>query len=230
MEQYNIMKVSDNEQALKWVLNDCGIPKHAVSIGGPSEQSICLEKTDSMYTVYMIERGKRFEESRHESEREAHLKVLYHIAPTKEAYTEMRNLYERRIRLQNAKKKRAFIQTYYGSKHGPTGLVAASRLPVVAAAAINIGDTVRIRTKVNNGLRDQIQVFEGQVVCKKTTGPDQTITIRRNSHGVTFEKAFAITSPKIDSIETIGKGKTGRTKHFKVYGKTGKVAKYKKKV
>lgn len=228
MEQYNATKYSNNEQALVLVLNDCGIPKHSLSIGGPSEQSVCLEKNGSIYTVYMVERGKRFEETIHESEHEAHLKVLYHLSPSNEAYAEMCKLYERRIRYQTLKKNRSVIQSYYGSKYISPKIVAASKTPAISA--IKLGDTVRVRTKVNKGFPDRIKVFEGQVIGKKNTGVEQTITIRPSAHGVACEKAFVIKSPQIDSIETISTVKAGYARPLKRNRKSRNLARYKKKV
>lgn len=229
MERYSKMKISNKEQALKWVLDYCQIPKHAFSIGEPAEQSVCLEKNGRMHTVYMVERGKRFEESQHESEREAHLKMIYHLAPSKADYTEMCNLYERRILVQQAKKGGAFVGAHSNHSYSPPGLVAASKLSK-AGAAISVGDTVRIRTKIKRGSRDHIQVIEGLVVGKKYAGQNQTITIRRVFQGVVREKDFVVGSPEIASIETIVNEKNRRIRHCKEVGKVSKPVAVKKKM
>lgn len=50
------------------------------------------------------------------------------------------------------------------------------------------GDTVRISLRVKEGDRERIQVLEGVIIARHNkTGPTQTFTMRRISHGVGIE-------------------------------------------
>ena len=49
--------------------------------------------------------------------------------------------------------------------------------------AMRVGDTVRVTVRVNEGNRERTQAFEGTIIAKKHGGINETITVRRTSHG-----------------------------------------------
>ena len=63
------------------------------------------------------------------------------------------------------------------------------------------GDTVRVHTKIIEGTKERIQVFEGVVIRVKGGGVQQSFTVRKISYGIGVERTFLIQSPKLAKIE-----------------------------
>ena len=95
-------------------------------------------------------------------------------------------------------------------------------LPVV-----NVGDTVRVQVRIQEGNRERLQAFEGTVIAKKHGGIAETFTVRRLSHGCGGERVFPIHSPKVASVELVRKGRVRRGKLYYLRGRVGKAAKVK---
>jgi len=89
----------------------------------------------------------------------------------------------------------------------------------------NIGDTVRVHTKIIEGDSERIQVFTGVVIARKGTGIKETFTVRRIAYGQGMEKVFPLHSPKIDKIEVERRGKVRRSKLYYLKSKIGKDSK-----
>jgi large subunit ribosomal protein L19 len=86
------------------------------------------------------------------------------------------------------------------------------------------GDTVSVHTKVVEGSRERIQVFEGTVIARKGSGLKETFTVRKISYGVGVERVFPVHSPRIDKIEVVKKGKVRRAKLYYMRKLRGKAA------
>ena len=95
-------------------------------------------------------------------------------------------------------------------------------LPVV-----NVGDTVRVQVRIQEGNRERLQAFEGTVIAKKHGGIAETFTVRRLSHGCGVVRVFPIHSPKVASVELVRKGRVRRGKLYYLRGRVGKAAKVK---
>ena len=65
------------------------------------------------------------------------------------------------------------------------------------------GDTVTVHTKVKEGDKERIQVFEGVVIKRKGGGINATFTVRKISNGVGVERIFPLHSPNISKIENL---------------------------
>lgn len=91
------------------------------------------------------------------------------------------------------------------------------------------GDTVSVYTKVVEGGRERIQVFEGTVIARKGGGLKETFTVRKISYGVGVERIFPLNSPRIDRIEVIKKGKVRRAKLYYMRKLRGKAARIKER-
>lgn len=89
----------------------------------------------------------------------------------------------------------------------------------------NIGDTVRVNTRVIEGEKERLQAFSGTVVAKKGTGLSETFTIYRNAYGSSMDRVFLLHSPRIASIEMVRPGKVRRAKLYYLRGRAGKAAK-----
>lgn len=91
------------------------------------------------------------------------------------------------------------------------------------------GDTVSVYTKVVEGSRERIQVFEGTVIARKGSGLRETFTVRKISYGVGVERIFPLHSPRIDKIEVVKKGKVRRAKLYYMRKLRGKAARIKER-
>ena len=90
-----------------------------------------------------------------------------------------------------------------------------------------VGDTVRVHTKIREGDKERIQIFEGVVIRKKRGQVNTTFTVRKMSYGVGVERIFPLFSPRIDRIEVISSGKVKRARLFYLRELQGKAARLK---
>lgn len=86
------------------------------------------------------------------------------------------------------------------------------------------GDTVTVHTKVKEGDKERIQVFEGVVLKRKGGGVNATFTVRKISNGVGVERIFPLHSPNISRIEIKRSGKVRRAKLYYLRELKGKAA------
>ena len=92
---------------------------------------------------------------------------------------------------------------------------------------IEIGDTVRVHTKIREGEKERIQVFEGVVIRWKHGGTNSAITVRKISHGIGVERIFPLSSPTVDKIEIKSQGEVRRARLYYLRKLTGKKARIK---
>lgn len=90
-----------------------------------------------------------------------------------------------------------------------------------------VGDTIRVYSKVKEGNRERLQMFEGIVIKKQHGGIRETFTVRRLSYGVGVERTWPLHTPSIDRIEVVRKGKVRRAKLNYLRQRVGKAAKVK---
>lgn len=88
----------------------------------------------------------------------------------------------------------------------------------------NVGDSVRIHTKVVEGDKERIQIFSGVVIGKRGGGLNETFTVRRISYGEGVERIFPLHSPRVDKIEVERQGKVRRAKLTYLRQRIGKSA------
>lgn len=87
------------------------------------------------------------------------------------------------------------------------------------------GDSVRVHTKIKEGDKERIQVFEGVVIAyRKGTPGSSSFTVRKVSYGVGVERIFPTHSPRIDKIEVTGHGEVRRSRLFYLRALQGKAA------
>jgi len=91
------------------------------------------------------------------------------------------------------------------------------------------GDTLRVHTKIKEGDKERIQVFEGVVIQKRGKGTGETFTLRKVSGGVGVERVFPLHSPNLIKIERLRQGKVRRAKLFYLRGLKGKSARIQEK-
>ena len=93
-----------------------------------------------------------------------------------------------------------------------------------------VGDTVRVSTRIIEGEKERIQMFQGTVIARKGRGLSETFSLHRVSYGEGMERVFYLHSPRIANIEVVKKGDVRRSKLYYLRGKTGKKAKVKEKL
>jgi large subunit ribosomal protein L19 len=91
------------------------------------------------------------------------------------------------------------------------------------------GDTVRVYSRIKEGDKERIRVFEGVVIRKRKGTTGATFTVRKISYGVGVEKIFPLHSPTIDNIKVISKGKVRRARLYYLRKLRGKAARLKEK-
>ena len=89
------------------------------------------------------------------------------------------------------------------------------------------GDTVSVHYKIREGNKERIQIYQGVVIQRNSTGANETFTVRKMSNGVGVERIFPINSPNIDKVEVNNYGKVRRAKLFYLRELTGKAARIK---
>jgi len=88
----------------------------------------------------------------------------------------------------------------------------------------NVGDTVRVHTKVVEGDKERVQVFAGIVIGIRGHGLNETFTVRRISYGEGVERIFPMHSPRVDKVEVERQGKVRRAKLTYLRNRVGKSA------
>ena len=95
--------------------------------------------------------------------------------------------------------------------------------------SINVGDSVRVGVKIQEGGKERVQPFEGTVIAMRNGGLNETITVRKIFQGVGVERVFLLHSPKIDSIKVLRRGKVRRAKLFYLRDRVGKATRIKQR-
>jgi large subunit ribosomal protein L19 len=90
-----------------------------------------------------------------------------------------------------------------------------------------VGDTVKVHTKISEGDKERIQIFEGVVIRRKRGHAHTSFTVRKVSYGVGVERIFPLFSPRIDKIEVMSSGKVKRARLFYLRDLQGKAARLK---
>ena len=88
----------------------------------------------------------------------------------------------------------------------------------------NVGDSVKVHTKVVEGEKERIQVFTGLVIARRGHGMNETFTVRRISYGEGVERVFPVHSPRIDKVIVERQGKVRRAKLTYLRERIGKKA------
>ncbi len=86
------------------------------------------------------------------------------------------------------------------------------------------GDTVRVHTKIKEGDKERVQVFEGVVIVARGGNARATFTVRKTSYGVGVERIFPLHSPRIEKIEIVSRGDVRRSRLFYLRELQGKAA------
>lgn len=91
-------------------------------------------------------------------------------------------------------------------------------------ADFNVGDSVKVFTRVKEGEKEREQVFAGLVIARKGSGVNASFTVRKISYGEGVERVFPVHTPRISKIEVVTKGKVRRAKLHYLRERIGKRA------
>ncbi len=97
-------------------------------------------------------------------------------------------------------------------------------IPVLAP-----GDTVKVSSKVVEGDRERIQVFQGVVIKLRRGGVGTSFTVRRVAYGVGVERTFPLYSPLVEKVEVVRHAKVRRAKLYYLRGLSSKASRLKEK-
>ena len=97
------------------------------------------------------------------------------------------------------------------------------------SANFAVGDTVRVHTKVVEGDKERIQVFQGVVVKQTSGGTGPSFTVRRVTYGVGVERTFPANAPRVEKVEVLRRGRTRRAKLYYLRDLSAKSARLKER-
>lgn len=87
-----------------------------------------------------------------------------------------------------------------------------------------VGDTIRVHTRVIEGDKERIQIYTGIVIGCRGTGINASFTVRRVSYGEGVERVFPLHSSGIAKIEVEKRGSVRRAKLNYLRTRKGKSA------
>jgi large subunit ribosomal protein L19 len=92
-----------------------------------------------------------------------------------------------------------------------------------------IGDTVDVHTRILEGEKERIQIFNGVVIARSGSGSREMFTVRRIVQGEGVERKFPLHSPKIAKIEVKRSGVVRRAKLYFLRDRVGKAVRLRQK-
>lgn len=92
-----------------------------------------------------------------------------------------------------------------------------------------IGDTVDVHCRILEGEKERIQIFNGVVIARASSGTRATFTVRRIVQGEGVERKFPLHSPRIAKVEVKRSGITHRAKLYYLRDRTGKAVRLKER-
>lgn len=95
--------------------------------------------------------------------------------------------------------------------------------------AFKIGDTVDVHTRILEGEKERIQIFNGVVIARSGSGSREMFVVRRIVGGEGVERKFPVNSPKIAKIEVKRSGVVRRAKLYFLRDRVGKAVRLKER-
>jgi large subunit ribosomal protein L19 len=92
------------------------------------------------------------------------------------------------------------------------------------APDFHAGDTVRVHTKIKEGDKERVQIFEGVVIAYRRGRSTAMFTVRKVSYGVGVERMFPVHSPRIEKVEVVSHGDVRRARLYYLRELQGKAA------
>ncbi len=90
------------------------------------------------------------------------------------------------------------------------------------APSVRIGDTVDVRTRIVEGDKERIQIYNGVVIARRGRGLNENITVRRIVGKQGVERVFMLQSPNVLDVVSKRHGKARRAKLYFLRDRVGK--------
>ena len=92
-----------------------------------------------------------------------------------------------------------------------------------------VGDTVDVHTRILEGSKERIQIFNGVVIAISGSGSKEMFTVRRIVAGEGVERKFPVHSPRIAKIEVKRSSVVRRAKLYYLRDRVGKATRLKER-
>lgn len=92
-----------------------------------------------------------------------------------------------------------------------------------------VGDTVDVHCRILEGEKERIQIFNGVVIARASSGTRATFTVRRIVQGEGVERKFPLHSPRIATVVVKRSGVTRRAKLYYLRDRIGKAVRLKER-
>ncbi|HXT58822.1 MAG TPA: 50S ribosomal protein L19 [Pirellulales bacterium] len=92
-----------------------------------------------------------------------------------------------------------------------------------------IGDTVDVHTRILEGEKERIQIFNGTIIARSGSGSREMFVVRRIVQGEGVERKFPLHSPRIAKIEVKRSGVVRRAKLYFLRDRVGKAVRLKER-
>ena len=90
------------------------------------------------------------------------------------------------------------------------------------------GDTVKVHVRITDDPgKERIQVFEGVVLRRRSSGASESFTVRKISNGVGVERIFPTHSPIVSKIEILNSAHVRQARLYFLRNLRGKAARLK---
>jgi len=86
----------------------------------------------------------------------------------------------------------------------------------------DVGDTINVHTRIVEGDKERIQVFQGTLISRKGRGVNEMITVRRIVSDMGVERTWPIHSPLIAKFEVVRRCDARRSKLYFLRDRVGK--------
>ena len=87
---------------------------------------------------------------------------------------------------------------------------------------MDIGDTINVHARIVEGDKERIQIFQGVLISRKSSGMHEMITVRRVTDNQGVERMWPINSPMIAKFEVVRRADARRSKLYYLRDRVGK--------
>ncbi len=87
---------------------------------------------------------------------------------------------------------------------------------------MDVGDTINVHCRIIEGEKERIQVYQGVLISRKSSGINESIIVRRIVDGSGVERIFPLNSPRIAKYEVVRRGDARRAKLYFLRERVGK--------
>jgi large subunit ribosomal protein L19 len=101
--------------------------------------------------------------------------------------------------------------------------------PEAEIPQFEIGDTVDVHTRILEGNKERIQIFNGVVIARSGSGTREMFTVRRIVQGEGVERKFPLHSPRVAKVEVKRSGVVRRAKLYFLRDRVGKAVRLKER-